>query len=92
MWIVCLQKYRTGYRGFIEEPENYVMFQFSRRDGLQRLSLYPRSDFRDYTHFIGMMSRFVPSNRFFPAPMELNPPDPDGFERLWRILSRPSLD
>ncbi|HDI59674.1 MAG TPA: hypothetical protein ENF48_04835 [Desulfobacteraceae bacterium] len=87
MRIICLQRYRSGFRGFIEEPENWVMFQFFRRHGLRRLAVYPRSDFRDYAHFIGMMSRFVPANRFLPTPVTLNQPDLDGFERLWRTLA-----
>jgi hypothetical protein len=84
--IICLQKYRTGYRGFIEEPENWVMFQFSHRHGLHRLTVYPRADFRDYAHFVGMMSRFVPTHRFLPAPVTLSQANPAGFDRLWRCL------
>lgn len=87
MRIICLQKYRAGYRGFIEEPENWVMFQFSRRGRLRRLAVYPRSDFRDDAHFIGMMSRFVPTSCFLPTPMTLNRPDLEGFDRLWRTLA-----
>ncbi|MDD2604725.1 MAG: hypothetical protein RBR20_03730 [Desulfobacterales bacterium] len=84
--IICLQKYRSGYRGVIEEPENWVMFQFSHRHGLRRLTVYPRSDFRDYSHFIGMMSRFIPANRFLPIPATLNQANPAEFHRLWRSL------
>lgn len=87
MRIICLQKYRAGYRGFIEEPDNWVMFQFSRRHGLRRLAVYPRSDFLDLAHFIGMMSRFVPANRFLPTPLTLEQPNPAEFERLWRTLA-----
>jgi hypothetical protein len=86
--IVCLQKYRSGYRGFLQEPERWVMFQFSRRAGLRRLAAYARSDFDDYAHFIGMMGRFVPANRFLPIPVRLERPDMDGFDQLWETLAK----
>ena len=88
MRIVHLQKYRHGYRGVLEEPDQWVLFQYSRLGGLCRLATYRRSDYVDYAHFTGVMGRFMPSNSFLPAPVELETADMAGFARLWRRLAK----
>ena len=87
MYIVCLQKYRCGFRGILEEPDHWVLFQYTRSGGLRRLSAYARADFRDRGHFAGVMGRFMPASGFLPAPLELTAVAMDGFERLWQGLS-----
>ena len=86
MQIVWLQKYRCGFRGILEEPDHWVLFQYSRSGGLRRLAAYARADFEDRGHFAGVMGRFMSASGFLPAPLELNGAGMDGFERLWQRL------
>ncbi len=87
MQIIWLEKYRCGYRGIAREPAHWVLFQFSRRVGLQCLASYDRADFKDDDHFIGLIGRFVPNHRFLSVPIVLDRPDAAGFDRLWEALS-----
>ena len=88
MRIVHLQKYRHGYRGVLEEPDQWVLFQYSPAAGLRRLAAYRRSDYVDYAHFTGVMGRFMPADSFLTAPEELETADMAGFARLWRRLAK----
>lgn len=83
MRIVHLQKYAAGFRGFLDEPDQWVLFQWTRAGGLRRLAAYAKSDFADYAHFTGVMGRFMPEGRFLPAPLETPTEPPEGLERLW---------
>lgn len=88
MRIVHLQKYRHGYRGVLEESDQWVLFQYSSAAGLCRLAAYRRSDYLDYAHFTGVMGRFMPANSFLTAPVDLETVDMAGFARLWRQLEK----
>ncbi len=69
MKIIYLRLYTNGYRGFLEEKECYVFFQFPRGGQLKRLVKYEKSLFSDYRHFVGGISKFMPRLYFLEEPV-----------------------
>jgi hypothetical protein len=67
--ILCLRSYSNGYTGFMEEEDNYTFFQFSRNGKLTRVMEFDKSDYTDYGHFIGGITRFFPATFFLREPI-----------------------
>ena len=67
--ILSLRSYAKGYTGFIEEEDRYTFFQFSRNGGLTRIMEFDKSDYTDYGHFLGGITRFYPLNFFMKEPI-----------------------
>jgi hypothetical protein len=68
--IIVLNRYRCGYRGFLEVATEYIFFQFS-RDRCRMLQRYAKTEFPDYSAFVNLMSKFMPAGRFLAAPLEI---------------------
>ena len=71
MRLISLQRYVCGYLGILEEADFYVVFRLSRRAGLKRLMSYPKSDYRDRTHFSVVVGKFIPVHDFLEPPAPL---------------------
>jgi hypothetical protein len=67
--ILSLRSYVNGYTGFIEEEDRYTFFQLSRNRGLTRIMEFDKSDYTDYGHFLGGITKFFPLNFFLKEPI-----------------------
>jgi len=83
MRIVSLQKYRCGFRGVLEKKDCWVFFQVSRRQGPRQLAAYAKADFDGYDHFVGVLGRFMPMNKFLARPVRTPSVSLDALDRLW---------
>jgi hypothetical protein len=62
--VIALKSYRTGYLGFLEEPDHYVFFSCARNGTIKRVKSYDRADYFNLDHFLSVITKFVP-RRFF---------------------------
>jgi hypothetical protein len=69
--ILALKSYTNGYTGFIEEEECYTFFQFPRNGELTKIMEFDKSDYTDYGHFIGGITRFFPLSFFMREPVSV---------------------
>jgi hypothetical protein len=69
--IIALKSYRTGYLGFLEEPDHYVFFSCARKGAVKRLKSYDKTDFFNRDHFLSVITKFVPRSFFLEVGMEL---------------------
>jgi hypothetical protein len=67
--ILSLRSYSKGYTGFIEERDRYTFFQFSRNGELTEIMEFDKSDYKDYGHFLGGITKFFPLNFFLKEPI-----------------------
>lgn len=71
MELLLLKAYGSGYRGCVIEDSRYLYFQFSRKKGLKHLKSYAKHDFRDTSHFMAMMQKFVSPPSFLRPPIPI---------------------
>jgi len=71
MRIISLRPYVNGYTGFIEDEQSYAYFSFPRKGKLTRLIIYNKSDYADYGHFLGGITKFFPLSTFLKEPVPL---------------------
>jgi hypothetical protein len=77
---------KSGYRGFLEDRDQYIYFRASSKR-IRRLQAYDKVSFSSHDHFIGLMSRFFPLTGFFSKPV---PIDSLSMGELDRISDRSS--
>lgn len=68
--IIGLKRYRSGYRGILQNESGYLFFQF-RRGRFRVLQHYAKADFPDYEHFVSFLSKFLPVGRVLASPLEI---------------------
>jgi len=69
--IIALKSYRTGYLGFLEEPDHYVFFNCARHGAIKRVMSYDKTDFFNRDHFLSVITKFVPRSFFLEEGVEL---------------------
>lgn len=70
--VLCLRSYSNGYAGFMEDEQDYIYFNFTRKGGFKEIMRFPRSDYADYGHFVGGITRFFPYNFFLRPPVVID--------------------
>jgi hypothetical protein len=85
--ILSLRSYSSGYTGFIEENDCYAFFQFSRNGELTKIMEFDKSDYTDYGHFFGGITKFFPLNFFLKEPITV---ESISISELDRIFDQPS--
>ncbi|MDY6953181.1 MAG: hypothetical protein SWE60_16865 [Thermodesulfobacteriota bacterium] len=88
MRILSLRSYVNGYTGFIEDEGSYTYFNFPRKGKLNRLLTYPKSDYSDYGHFLGGISRFFPSTAFLKEPVPITSCTMAELDRVFACISK----
>ncbi|MDY6988421.1 MAG: hypothetical protein SWQ30_10230 [Thermodesulfobacteriota bacterium] len=88
MRIISLRPYVNGYTGFIEDERSYAYFKFPRKGELNRLLIYPKSDYADYGHFLGGITRFFPSTAFLKEPVPLESCTISELDRIFACISK----
>ncbi len=63
----------TCAEAFIETNESYESVLFSDHDFAVR-HVYPKDDYSEYEHFVGIMSKFDPYTSFLKEPATIHPP------------------
>lgn len=71
MKVIALKSYRTGYLGFLEEPDHYVFFSCARRGAVKRVMSYEKTDYFNRDHFMSVITKFVPRSFFLEKGVEL---------------------
>ena len=84
MKIICLRAYAAGYTGFLEEPDQYVFFSFSKQGLCRRIKAYEKSDYRHYAHFVAHLRRFAPSHHFMKSPISIATLNREALDRVHR--------
>ena len=69
--VIALKSYRTGYLGFLEEPDQYVFFSCARHGAIKRVKSYDKADFFNHDHFLSVITKFVPRSFFLEEAVEL---------------------
>jgi hypothetical protein len=72
----------------MEDETSYVYFSFTSQRGLKELMKFHKSDYEDYGHFVGGITRFFPHNFFFKEPV---PIESCTIEELDRVAKDPSI-
>ena len=83
MKIIGLKSYSTGYKGFIEEKDQYVFFIYYRNGKLKKLLNYKKEDYISFEHFVGVMSKFVPFSFFLKKPRYVQSMTTDELDRIF---------
>ena len=83
MKILGLMAYPYGYRGFLEEDDQYIYFRASGKQ-IRKLQTYDKTSFVDYDHFIGLMSRFIPATAFYKKPVAVSALSMAELDRIFR--------
>ena len=84
MKIIALKSYRTGYLGFLEEPDEYVFFSCARQGAIKRVKSYDKTDFFNHDHFLSVITKFVPRNFFLEEGVELETLSVRGLDQISR--------
>jgi hypothetical protein len=71
MQLLALRPYASGFRGCLIDSHFYSFFQFSRKKPLKILKRYPKGDFSDLYHFVGMMQKFMTSSSMIIPPVSI---------------------
>ncbi len=87
MRIISLRSYSSGYAGFIEETDSYVYFNFRRKGKLKRLLKYNKSNYTDYGHFVGGITKFFPYSFFLKKPVPLESCTIEELDRISKQIS-----
>jgi len=62
--IVALDYYKGIFEGVLEEENGYQFF-VCYPDRFEKGPHFKKSDYRDYEHFVDVMSKFMPDTLFF---------------------------
>jgi hypothetical protein len=84
--ILSLRSYSNGYTGFIEDKDCYIFFQFSRNGELTKIMEFDKSDYTDYGHFLGGITRFFPLNFFLKEPITIESVSISELDRIRDLL------
>jgi hypothetical protein len=71
MQILGLMADKSGYRGFVQDRDQYIYFRASSKQ-IRKLQAYDTVAFTNHDHFIGLMSRFFPLTGFLPNPLPID--------------------
>ncbi len=71
MKVIALKSYRTGYLGFLEEPDQYVFFSCARHGAIKRVKSYDKADFFNHDHFLSVITKFASRSFFLEEGVEL---------------------
>jgi hypothetical protein len=69
--IIAIKSYRTGYLGFLEEPDHYVFFSWGRHGAIKKVKSYEKKDFFNRDHFLSVITKFVSRSFFLEEEVEL---------------------
>jgi hypothetical protein len=87
--ILSLRSYSNGYTGFLEEKDRYIFFQFSRNGELTKIMEFDKSDYTDYGHFLGGITRFFPLNFFLKEPITIESISISELDRISDLAPNP---
>jgi hypothetical protein len=81
MQILGLKKYSHGYSGCLGTDAEYVFFYFV-HGRCRKYHQYAKHQFRDYDHFISVMTKFMQRSFFFRQPVTVDAIDAATLEHL----------
>jgi hypothetical protein len=87
MKIIALKCYRTGYVGFIEEEDRYVLFNLSRNGTFKKLKAYLKEDYFNYDHFLSFITKFTHHSFFLKEPIDVQGLSVENLERRCMSIS-----
>jgi hypothetical protein len=58
--------------GFLEDEKSYVYFNFPRKGVLTEVMRFDKTDYADYGHFMGGITKFFPYNFFLKNPVVID--------------------
>ena len=85
--VVSLSKEGSEFYGCVEDKNEYRIFH---TDGMQIIfdNTYPKNEYEDYEHFVGIMSKFDPYTFFMKQPIRVFKIDRETLERTWEMIKR----
>jgi len=85
MKIISLVKEVNEFSGFISKKDNYTEF-YSEKEKIIYGKSYPKKDYRNYGHFVGVMSKFDPFLFFLEKPISIEKLNRKTLEQLWEKI------
>ena len=92
MRVICLRSYSHGYMGFVEDDTSYTYFNFPRKGKLNALMKFHKSDYVDYGHFVGGITKFFPYNFFLKNPVVIESCTIEELDRISKDMSHSQGD
>jgi len=85
--VVSLSKEGSEFYGCIEDKKEYLTFH---TEGIQVIfdQQYRKNDYKDYEHFVGIMSKFDPYTFFFEKPIKVSKITRMKLEQVWETIRR----
>jgi hypothetical protein len=75
-----------SFIGMLENDEYYVAFNMEPDGTWSKRWEYPKADYEDYRHFVGVMGKFVPETFFLAKPIEIDEVSLIEIERAYGLL------
>lgn len=87
MKIISVERMAKGsFAGFYDDGKAYVSFVMN--DGsIVAGHEYKKKDYKDYEHFVGVMSKFDPYVYFMKHPVEVDAINEEVLEKIWEDLN-----
>jgi hypothetical protein len=82
--IIALKSYRSGYLGFLDEPDEYVFFTWARNGRMKRVVSYDKADFFNKDHFLSIITKFVSRKFFLEEALEIDTFSAKTLDRICR--------
>lgn len=70
--ILSVKAYGSRYTGIIEDADAYQLFCLGRTGKLKIINRYERAEFRHLSHFMSVITKFIPARTFLDVPIRLN--------------------
>jgi len=87
MKIVSLAKVGEPFVGIIEKENGYLSFIFSsQNNGYHELSIYPKSDYPSYEHFVAYISNYRSLGTCLKKPIEIKSISENELFRVHRTI------
>jgi hypothetical protein len=88
--VIALKSYRTGYLGFVEESDQYVLFSCARHGAIKYVMCYDKADFFNHDHFLSVITKFVPRSFFLEEGVELETLSVAALDQISRERRKPA--
>jgi hypothetical protein len=86
MNLISIERNGDGsFSGFVEDDTQYQGFYYH-GDTLDMGHAYPKCEYRDYEHYVGVMSKFDPYTFFREKPIPIEAIDRETLERAWQQI------
>lgn len=88
MKVISLDLQNGYFYGVIETKNIYQYFIMGSDKNMEMIQWYEKKDYRDYDHFVRVMSKFDPNTIFLKKPIDIETLTADEIEASWNIINK----